>query len=83
MAKLTWSVDDREVAAATRSTKLRGLSVSEMVEAYLDAVANGTRRADRDTGRDRYGLRGPAGRQAAAAVIAAAIPPVFGRLSRH
>ena len=39
MAKLTLSVDDRVVSSAKRYAKLRGVSVSEMVEAYLAAVA--------------------------------------------
>ena len=40
MSKLTLSVDDRVIASAKRYAKQRGLSVSEMVEAYLSAVAN-------------------------------------------
>ena len=39
MAKLTLSVDDRVVARAKQYAKRRGVSVSEMVEAYLAAVA--------------------------------------------
>jgi hypothetical protein len=39
MAKLTLSVDERVVSRAKRYAKRRGVSVSEMVEAYLDAVA--------------------------------------------
>ncbi|MGD0776203.1 MAG: DUF6364 family protein [Candidatus Solibacter sp.] len=39
MAKLTLSVDDRVVARAKQFAKLRGVSVSEMVETYLAAVA--------------------------------------------
>ncbi|HEY6390541.1 MAG TPA: DUF6364 family protein [Bryobacteraceae bacterium] len=39
MAKLTLSVDDHVVLRAKRFAKRRGVSVSEMVEAYLDAVA--------------------------------------------
>jgi hypothetical protein len=39
MAKLTLSVDDRVVSRAKRYAKQRGVSVSEMVEAYLAAVA--------------------------------------------
>jgi len=38
LAKLTLSVDDRVVSRAKQYAKLRGVSVSEMVEAYLDAV---------------------------------------------
>jgi Family of unknown function (DUF6364) len=39
MAKLTLSVDNRVVSRAKQYAKLRGVSVSEMVEAYLAAVA--------------------------------------------
>lgn len=39
MAKLTLSVDSRVVSRAKQYAKLRGVSVSEMVEAYLTAVA--------------------------------------------
>ena len=39
MAKLTLSVDDRVVSRAKQYAKLRGVSVSKMVEAYLAAVA--------------------------------------------
>ena len=39
MAKLTLSVDTRVVSRAKRYAKLRGVSVSAMVEAYLTAVA--------------------------------------------
>jgi hypothetical protein len=39
MAKLTLSVDNRVVARAKQYAKLRGVSVSAMVEAYLTAVA--------------------------------------------
>jgi hypothetical protein len=38
MSKLTLSVDDRVVARAKRYAAQRGVSVSEMVEAYLSAV---------------------------------------------
>jgi hypothetical protein len=38
MAKLTLSVDDRVVSRAKQYAKRRGVSVSEMVEAYLNAV---------------------------------------------
>jgi hypothetical protein len=40
MAKLTLSVDDRVVSRAKQYAKRRGVSVSEMVEAYLAAVAD-------------------------------------------
>ncbi|MBZ5634112.1 MAG: DUF6364 family protein [Acidobacteriia bacterium] len=39
MAKLTLSVDNRVVSRAKQYAKRRGVSVSEMVEAYLSAVA--------------------------------------------
>jgi hypothetical protein len=39
MAKLTLSVDDRVVTRAKQFAKLRGVSVSAIVEAYLTAVA--------------------------------------------
>ena len=38
MAKLTLSVDDRIVSNAKQYAKVRGVSVSQMVEKYLDAV---------------------------------------------
>ena len=39
MAKLTLSVDNRVVSRAKQYAKLRGVSVSKMVEAYLTAVS--------------------------------------------
>ena len=39
MAKLTLSVDSRVVSRAKQFAKRRGVSVSEMVETYLAAVA--------------------------------------------
>ena len=39
MAKLTLSVDNRVVSRAKQYAKLRGVSVSQMVEAYLASVA--------------------------------------------
>ena len=39
MAKLTLSVDSRVVLRAKQYAKRQGVSVSEMVEAYLAAVA--------------------------------------------
>jgi hypothetical protein len=45
MAKLTLSVDNRVVSRAKQYAKLRGVSVSEMVEAYLSAVADPSSRA--------------------------------------
>jgi hypothetical protein len=39
MGKLTLSVDDRVVSRAKQYAKRRGVSVSEIVEAYLAAVA--------------------------------------------
>jgi antitoxin component of RelBE/YafQ-DinJ toxin-antitoxin module len=38
MSKLTLSVDDAVVARAKRYAQKNGVSVSSMVEAYLDAV---------------------------------------------
>ena len=40
MAKLTLSVDDRVVKRAKRYARQRGVSVSEIVETYLDAVSS-------------------------------------------
>lgn len=40
MSKLTLSVDDRVISSAKRYAKQHGISVSEMVEAYLAVVAN-------------------------------------------
>jgi antitoxin component of RelBE/YafQ-DinJ toxin-antitoxin module len=48
MSKLTLSVDDQVVSSAKRYAKQRGLSVSEMVEAYLAAVANAASLPNRD-----------------------------------
>jgi hypothetical protein len=39
MSKLTLSVNSRVVSQAKRYAKLRGVSISEMVESYLSAVA--------------------------------------------
>jgi hypothetical protein len=39
MAKLTLSVDDRVVSRAKLHAKKSGVSVSEMVEVFLDAIA--------------------------------------------
>ncbi len=39
MAKLTLSVNERVVSRAKRYAKRQGVSVSAMVEAYLEAVA--------------------------------------------
>jgi hypothetical protein len=41
MAKLTLAVDDRVIARAKQSARRHGVSISKMVEAYLDAVARG------------------------------------------
>jgi len=49
MAKLTLSVDGRVVARAKQYAKLRGVSVSEMVETYLTAVAEPPSPATRAT----------------------------------
>jgi hypothetical protein len=40
MGKLTLSVDDRVVSNAKQYAKRRGVSISEIVEAYLAAVAD-------------------------------------------
>ena len=40
MAKLTLSVDARVISRAKQYAKLRGVSLSAMVEAYLAAVAD-------------------------------------------
>lgn len=40
MAKLTLSVDDCVVSRAKQYAKRRGVSISEMVETYLAAVAD-------------------------------------------
>jgi len=48
MSKLTLSVDSRVVSRAKRYAKQRGASVSEMVEAYLAAVAKPSSPATRD-----------------------------------
>jgi hypothetical protein len=45
MAKLALSVDDRVVSRAKQYAKRRGVSVSEMVVAYLAAVAEPPSRA--------------------------------------
>jgi hypothetical protein len=45
MAKLTLSVDARVVLRAKQYAKLEGVSVSQMVEAYLAAVAEPPYRA--------------------------------------
>ena len=47
MSKLTLSVDDQVISSAKRYAKQRGLSVSEMVEAYLSEVANAASLPDR------------------------------------
>ena len=49
MSKLTLSVDALVVARAKRYAEQRGISVSEMVEAYLAAVAGPPSPSGRDT----------------------------------
>jgi hypothetical protein len=49
MAKLTLSVDERVVSRAKRYARKQGVSVSQMVEAYLEAVAEPTPAAAPDT----------------------------------
>jgi hypothetical protein len=48
MAKLTLSVDERIVSRAKRYARQQGVSVSQMVEAYLEAVADPTPTAASD-----------------------------------
>jgi hypothetical protein len=48
MAKLTLSVDERVVSRAKRYAQRRGVSVSQMVEAYLEAVVEPSLPAARD-----------------------------------
>jgi antitoxin component of RelBE/YafQ-DinJ toxin-antitoxin module len=49
MAKLTLSVDERVVSRAKRYALKQGVSVSQMVEAYLEAVAEPSAAAAPDT----------------------------------
>lgn len=49
MSKLTLTVDRHVIARAKRFAKLRGVSVSGMVEAYLTAVAEPASPVTRDT----------------------------------
>ena len=42
MSKLTLSVDDAVVQRAKRYARTRGVSVSELVESYLDSVSKRT-----------------------------------------
>jgi antitoxin component of RelBE/YafQ-DinJ toxin-antitoxin module len=49
MAKLTLSVDERVVARAKQYAKHQGVSISEMVEAYLATVADPLPSATSDT----------------------------------
>jgi len=46
MSKLTLSVDDRVIASAKRYAKQRGVSISEIVEAYLATVAGASAKSD-------------------------------------
>ena len=48
MSKLTLSVDNRVVSRAKRYAKEHGVSVSQMVETYLAAVAERTSPATED-----------------------------------
>lgn len=48
MSKLTLSVNDEVVSRAKEYAKRRGVSISEMVEAYLGAVAGPLVPATRD-----------------------------------
>ncbi|MBM3811744.1 MAG: toxin-antitoxin system protein [Acidimicrobiia bacterium] len=49
MSKLTLSVDDQVITSAKRYAKRQGISVSQMVESYLAAVANVASQDRRDT----------------------------------
>lgn len=49
MSKLTLSVDDRVVSRAKLYAKQSGVSVSEMVEVFLDAIAEAPGPDARDT----------------------------------
>lgn len=49
MAKLTLSVDDRVVSRAKLHARQSGVSVSEMVEVFLDAIAETPAPDARDT----------------------------------
>jgi antitoxin component of RelBE/YafQ-DinJ toxin-antitoxin module len=49
MSKLTLSVDDGVVSRAKRYAKQQGVSVSQMVETYLAAVAGPDFRTSKDT----------------------------------
>jgi hypothetical protein len=48
MSKLTLSVNSRVISQAKRYAKLRGVSISEMVESYLGAVAEPSSPVTRD-----------------------------------
>jgi hypothetical protein len=48
MAKLTLSVDEHVVSRAKRYARQQGVSVSQIVEAYLQAVAEPTPATARD-----------------------------------
>ena len=49
MGKLTLSVDERIVSRAKKYAKQRGLSISRMVETYLETVAGPAPAAKGDT----------------------------------
>lgn len=57
MAKLTLSVDEQVVSRAKLFAKQRGVSISEMVEAYLAAVA-GPQPADSGAAPVLHSVRG-------------------------
>jgi len=48
MAKLTLSIDDGVVLRSKRYARKHGLSISQMVEAYLDAVVKPSRAVAQD-----------------------------------
>jgi len=49
MSKLTLSVDDSVIERAKRYARTRGVSVSELVESYLDLVSRRTEAKQADT----------------------------------
>jgi hypothetical protein len=58
MSKLTLSVNDAVVARAKRHAKRQGVSVSQMVEAYLAAVSESGAASPRDIPPILRSLRG-------------------------
>jgi hypothetical protein len=58
MSKLTLSVDEGVVSRAKRYAKWQGVSISQMVEAYLAAVSEQSPRTLKDTPPILRSLRG-------------------------